>query len=44
MRASQKLKALHRTQGKGQSLKSFARKLAKGGNDIAKAWLKNKKG
>lgn len=42
----QKMKALHRVEGNGLSLKAFARKCAKDENpdlaELAKQWFKNK--
>lgn len=43
-KASRSLKARHTKEGKGLSLKEFARRLIKAGDPVAKNWLANKKG
>ena len=42
--AGDKMKQRHRAEGRGLSLKVFARKLAKGGDETAEQWLANKLG
>lgn len=38
------IKARHRAEGRGLSLKVFARKLAKDGDEVAEQWFANKLG
>lgn len=42
--AGDRVKARHSTEGKGQSLKAFARTLVKAGDQDAKDWFENKTG
>lgn len=42
--AGDRIKVLHRAEGRGVSLKVFARNLAKSGNQDAKDWFECKKG
>jgi hypothetical protein len=44
MSVSKTLKALHAKEGKGLSLKEFARRLERAGNELAKDWFANKSG